>query len=485
MNGPLVSKLSIVAGGIAVDETEAEDTLWGVDTENADIGTFVHGDYMAPYGHPLLENTSFQYSSLVDACYSDEKPLWWLVLRWLKMMLLKTARSYHAKPLLLMAGPLCVGIAIGFILGKYNSQSSSIQSKASNQSSKNGDRRKELEHGLYPRVMERVLEYISALWCCLSLLATYCTPQGYLSNHPIHPSLDRDGSVRKMNRGAVVGSHRELAHDNSGTDENENAEPLVTKEDRVRSYLKSEEGTLRECEVPIHLVPKHVAVIMDGNRRYGKAKYGSATKGHWDGSSKLVEFAKWCIAEKVAVLTVYAFSSENWKRDPSEIASLMQIFTKYCDELRIEAMQRNIQIRVLSTDYEKIPGHVQEGVQRMVNETQHCDGMIMNICLSYGSRNEIVGATKAVVDDVLKGSLDRNDIDETVLGDRLLTSTCGGDPDVLIRTSGEVRLSNFLLWQLAYSEFFFVDKPWPAMEKNDLLEVIRTYAKGRNRRFGK
>ena len=121
----------------------------------------------------------------------------------------------------------------------------------------------------------------------------------------------------------------------------------------------------------------------------------------------------------------------------------------------------------------------------MVNETKHCNGMIMNICLSYGSRNEIVGATKEVVDDVLRGTLDRNDIDDKIIGERLLTSKFGGDPDVLIRTSGEFRLSNFLLWQLAYSEFFFVDKPWPAIEKNDLLEVIRTYAQGRNRRFGK
>jgi len=120
----------------------------------------------------------------------------------------------------------------------------------------------------------------------------------------------------------------------------------------------------------------------------------------------------------------------------------------------------------------------------MVEETQHCDGMIMNICLSYGSRGEIVGATKSLVEDVLQGKLDPKTIDENTIGERLLTHNCGGDPDVLIRTSGEIRISNFLLWQLAYTEFFFVDKPWPAIEKNDLLEVIRTYAKGRTRRYG-
>lgn len=120
----------------------------------------------------------------------------------------------------------------------------------------------------------------------------------------------------------------------------------------------------------------------------------------------------------------------------------------------------------------------------MVKETQHCNGMIMNICLSYGGRGEILGATRNIVDDVLQGMLDPKKIDENTFEERLLTYNCGGDPDVLIRTSGEVRISNFLLWQLAYTEFFFVDKPWPAIEKNDLLQVIRTYAKGRIRRYG-
>ena len=120
----------------------------------------------------------------------------------------------------------------------------------------------------------------------------------------------------------------------------------------------------------------------------------------------------------------------------------------------------------------------------MVNETQHCDGMIMNICLSYGSRGEIVGATKSVIEDVLQERLDPKKIDEKTIEERLLTYSRGGDPDVLIRTSGEVRISNFLLWQLAYTEFFFIDKPWPAIEKIDLLDVIQSYAKSRNRRYG-
>lgn len=120
----------------------------------------------------------------------------------------------------------------------------------------------------------------------------------------------------------------------------------------------------------------------------------------------------------------------------------------------------------------------------MTSETQHCTGLIMNICMSYGSRSEILNAARSIAADAAVGKLSANNVDETEFQKHLLTSHCS-DPDVLIRTSGEVRISNFLLWQLAYSELFFVDKPWPAMEKEDLLQVIRTYAKGRIRRYGK
>jgi hypothetical protein len=129
---------------------------------------------------------------------------------------------------------------------------------------------------------------------------------------------------------------------------------LAEKENQVRTELKSDANAARESGVELENVPRHVAVIMDGNRRYGRARYGNVSKGHWDGSKTLVDFAKWCIAEKVQVLTVYAFSTENWNRDPSEVASLMAIFCKYCDELRVEAIERNIRIRVLSTETERV-----------------------------------------------------------------------------------------------------------------------------------
>ena len=120
----------------------------------------------------------------------------------------------------------------------------------------------------------------------------------------------------------------------------------------------------------------------------------------------------------------------------------------------------------------------------MVDDTQHCNGLQMNICMSYGSRAELVDVSRSIAGDIFEGKLEMESIDEGEFAKRLLTHHCG-DPDVLIRTSGELRMSNFLLWQLAYTEMFFVKKPWPAMEKEDLLDVIQAFAKGRKRRFGK
>ena len=360
MAEPLVSSLSIVTGDISGDGTEAEDKFYGryFYNDHVDLG---HGDSIAPFGHPLIENTSYQYSSLVEACYSDEKPLWWMVLRWLKMMLMKTARSYHAKPLLLFAGPLFLGFLIGFFVGKWHSTHSIEQPEKSErqQVKKHNQQRLEQGQGIHLHWIEKLVEFLSAVYYSLRLIGAFIMPPKI---QPItHGNTRRQTPLSTIQHPvAIFESKTKLQpirkkQNNDCRTVNENDETeLCTRENKVRSYLQSDEGTLRESDVPVDLVPRHVAVIMDGNRRYGKMKYGSATRGHWDGSSKLVEFAKWCIAENISVLTVYAFSSENWKRDPSEIASLMQIFTKYCDELRIEAIQRNIKIMVLSTDYEKV-----------------------------------------------------------------------------------------------------------------------------------
>jgi len=255
------------------------------------------------------------------------------------------------------------------------------------------------------------------------------------------------------------------------------------RDEKSRVQLRNSEINMESGVDPLS-VPRHIAVIMDGNRRYGRAKYGNATRGHWDGSKTLLDFSKWCISEGVQILTVYAFSTENWDRDPAEVSALMAIFCKYFEELSVEAIERGIRIRVLSTEEDQIPTDVKAGIDRMVSLTQHCDKFTMNICLSYGGRGEIVNACRRIATDVREGTMDIGDIGEGAIQSRLLTEHCS-DPCIIIRTSGEERLSNFLLWQAAYSEFFFLEKQWPELQKEDLLEVIRTYAKGRQRRFGK
>lgn len=465
---------------------------------------------MAMFGPPA-DNRSHQcFTSCSGACLPcpyDDKPLWWLVLRWMKMMLFRIARSYNAKPMLLVVAPLVAGLLVGYWLGRQR------------QGSHNEAARSQIHIPNRPTKGPRgLLQRASDFMTVVAFRLSTVLPLQEDDRHPVFASTESSAPIYTQEPATIA--TKSTTRSGTSTGDGSKCDPdLAIREETVRTNLKSDNGTARESGVSVSEVPRHVAVIMDGNRRYGNAKYGSATRGHWDGSSKLVEFATWCLAEQVKVLTVFAFSSENWNRDPAEIASLMQIFAKYCDELRVEALKRNIKIVILSTDFEKvshensliptsiayscshrrtlreslgskkqqIPVHVQEGLNRMEAETEHCNGMIMNICLSYGSRGEIVAAARSIAVDVLQGRIKDPElsVDEGSFQDRLLTQHCGGDPDVLIRTSGEVRISNFMLWQLAYTEMFFVEKPWPAIDKDDLLKVIRAYAQGRSRRFGK
>lgn len=226
----------------------------------------------------------------------------------------------------------------------------------------------------------------------------------------------------------------------------------------------------------------HLAVIMDGNRRYGKQKYGNATQGHSDGSRRLIEFISWCMEEQIQELTVYAFSTENWNRSPQEVQALMDLLYHYMDELRTKAIERGIQINVLSTDTSKIPKHVVKKIQRIIDDTKNNTNFVLNICLSYGGRGELVQACQRLTQNVMDGVLDIDDINEKLLSQQLSTST---DPDIILRTSGEFRLSNFLLWQSAYSEFFFLSKPWPDITQEDLKSILTQYSQQRQRRYGK
>ncbi|KAJ0405199.1 hypothetical protein ATCC90586_008827 [Pythium insidiosum] len=231
-------------------------------------------------------------------------------------------------------------------------------------------------------------------------------------------------------------------------------------------------------------IPRHIAVIMDGNRRYGKSKYGAGVRGHSDGSKTLVAFTDWCIEAGIQALTVFAFSTENWNRDPAEVDALMGLFRDFMHQIVPEALKRNIRVRVLVSDGRKFPSFIVEAIEDIESKTKHCDGFDLNICVSYGARDEIAYACRKIATKVANGEAVPEDIDEQFVGDHLLTAGLS-DPDVLVRTSGELRISNFLLFQIAYSELIFLDKNWPEVTREDLHEHIILEFNRRKRRFGK
>ena len=229
--------------------------------------------------------------------------------------------------------------------------------------------------------------------------------------------------------------------------------------------------------------PRHMAVIMDGNRRYGREKHGVPTKGHWDGGNTLIDFVKWCISARIPAVTVYAFSSENWSRPQHEIDVLMQIFVRYCDRIEDESRKNGIQVRFISTSPQLFKPKVLERFRRVEEASKHCSNLVLNVCVSYGAREELALACQHIAERVNCGEMTCDQITPDELSKSLLTSHVP-DPDLVLRTSGEQRLSNFLLFQAAYAEFVFVDKYWPALTREDFDEVLDEFAR-RKRRFGK
>lgn len=222
---------------------------------------------------------------------------------------------------------------------------------------------------------------------------------------------------------------------------------------------------------------------MDGNRRYGRKRFGDASRGHAEGARRLTEFVEWCIDAGVEILTVYAFSTENWKRSKEEVDYLMSLFQEHMEQIRRESMDRNVRLRIMASEPDRLPGHILETIKRMENDTMHNTKFTLNLCVSYGGRSEIVGVCRSIAADVACGALKESAISEQLLSERLLSSGLP-DPDLLIRTSGEQRLSNFLLWQLAYTEIIFLSKPWPSITREDLSDCIVHYNR-RTRRYGK
>jgi len=228
--------------------------------------------------------------------------------------------------------------------------------------------------------------------------------------------------------------------------------------------------------------PQHVAMIMDGNRRYGKKHHNNPLKGHTDGGDTLVNVMDWCIELGVEMLTVYAFSTENWNRPREEVETLMRVFESHAEKIRAKAVARGIRVHLLASEPELLPKQTYETLQKLVDQTADGTKFTLNLCVSYGSRSEIVGAAKALAQAVLNGEMKLDQVNEEKLNSKLLTGAFP-DPDLLIRTS-EARLSNFLLWQLAYTEIQFLDKLWPEVSQQDIRDAFESFAK-RKRRFGK
>lgn len=252
----------------------------------------------------------------------------------------------------------------------------------------------------------------------------------------------------------------------------------------LRSEVKkSDRDALDECCDDNLVVPRHVAVIMDGNRRFGRQKYGDSLSGHRAGGEKLREFILWCSDLGIEFLTVFAFSTENWNREEKEVQAMMELFLSEVPRLGEHAMNHNCRVRFLASDSEPLPADVKAAVASLEEMSSSCTGLTLNVCLSYGGRSDVVRACRGIAEKVQSGELDPRHIGDAMVKHHLLTGDIP-DPDVLIRTSGERRLSNFLMFQLAYAELFFLEKHWPEVEQEDLMDVVKQFQR-RHWRFGK
>ncbi len=229
-------------------------------------------------------------------------------------------------------------------------------------------------------------------------------------------------------------------------------------------------------------LPSHIAVIMDGNGRWAQKKFLNRVKGHEKGSDTVRMVVRSCREIGISFLTLYAFSTENWQRPKAEVSALMVLLKKFLVSERQEMVVNNIRFNVIG-EKERLPRDVQEEIQRTKDATKNNDGMNLNLALSYGARSEIVKAAREIAEEVQAGRLPVDAITEDTITRHLYTADIP-DPELLIRTSGEMRISNFLLWQIAYTEIAVTDTLWPDFTRNELIQILMEY-QGRSRRFGR
>ena len=236
------------------------------------------------------------------------------------------------------------------------------------------------------------------------------------------------------------------------------------------------------AQIRLHgAVPRHVAIIMDGNGRWARERHLPRPLGHRAGMKAVREAVEGAIEAGVAVLTLFAFSEENWKRPAPEISALMDLLEEYIAQEIGELVAQGVRVSVLG-DRARLTAGGRAAVERIEAETRGGARLALNLCISYSSRAEIARAARLLAEEVLRGSRRLDDLDEQALAARLYTAPWG-DPDLLIRTSGEQRISNFLLWQLAYTELYLTTVLWPDFSRRTLYEAILDYQQ-RERRFG-
>ncbi|HEY7406649.1 MAG TPA: polyprenyl diphosphate synthase [Gemmatimonadaceae bacterium] len=229
-------------------------------------------------------------------------------------------------------------------------------------------------------------------------------------------------------------------------------------------------------------VPRHVAIIMDGNGRWARERHLPRALGHRNGMKSVREAVEGSIQAGLEVLSLFAFSQENWQRPPTEVTALMSLLEEYIEREKAELVANGVRVRVLG-DLERLSPTARDAVDGVVNATARNDRLLVQLFISYGARAELVRAARKLAEAAVEGRLDPADIDEDAFRAQLYTNG-GPDPDLLIRTSGEQRISNFMLWQLAYTELHIIPVLWPDFTRRDLFAAILEY-QSRERRFGK
>jgi undecaprenyl diphosphate synthase len=227
--------------------------------------------------------------------------------------------------------------------------------------------------------------------------------------------------------------------------------------------------------------PKHIAVIMDGNGRWARQRGLPRSRGHLEGANSAKQCVEACLEIGVEYLTLYTFSTENWRRPKEEIDTLMGLLQKFLKDYTADLRKRSVRLEAIGL-LQEIPPGVQRQLRESIQATANGKSLTTILAVNYSGRTEIVDATKKIVEEVLAGRLAKDDIDAEIFQKSLYTHNWP-DPDLFIRTSGEMRISNFLLWQLSYTEIYFTQKLWPDFRKEDLIEAVQEFAR-RNRRFG-